>query len=282
MAEVHHVLSLDNRGGERLLPLDIRLGCLIPDETTLRHVRLCLERNLSELCGRPEHGGELIVVGGSPSVDAYLDELAALQRAGRPVFAVNGAYGHLLERGFVSDACVLLDGLPEVAGYVRDRDERTRFLVASQCHPDVFDALEGADVTVWHAWNGEQVEIELRRILDEARGDRWVIVAGGSTAALRCLNIGHLCGYRRFRMYGVDSSFHDGRTHAYEMPEQPKSIPVFCAGRSFVTTYGMAEQAALFGRIYRKVLWDCHVEAFGPGLLPHICRVLNRSKEATA
>ena len=269
-------------GGHRLLPLAVERGCLISDETVRDHQKSCLNRELPELTGRPEHDGVAVIIGGSPSLDWYLDDIRSLMADGAQTFAVNGAYKHLLSQGIVPGVCVLADGLPEVAGYVRGHHPGTRFLVASQCHPDVFDALEGADVTVWHCWNGADNEEHLKRLLTERYGQAWVIVAGGTTVALRCLNIGHLCGYRTFRMYGVDSSFLNGRTHAYDMPEQPTTFPLFCAGRTFHATGGMAEQANLFGRFYRTLFWDCDIRAYGPGLIPHICRIHNRSKEASA
>ena len=90
------------------------------------------------------------IVGGGPTLK---DQLPAIRRRiedGQQVWALNGAFDYLCANGITPDAHVIIDARPENAGFVRRPSSKTRYFIASQCEPSVFDALDGCDVTLFH------------------------------------------------------------------------------------------------------------------------------------
>jgi hypothetical protein len=142
--------------------------------------------------------------------------------------------------------------------------------VGSQVHPDVFKALEGYRVVLWHAAGVEKV---LEQEVGESR--MWVAVGGGSTVGSKALYLGHLIGYRAFHLYGCDSSYRDGENHAYrqEINDGEKLVEVTVAGRKFLCARWMAAQAESFKSQYRALTEQgCEVTVHGDGLVPWIYR----------
>ena len=70
--------------------------------------------------------------------------------------------------------------------------------------PSVLEALEGQRVTLWHG--GFDIDAQLK-VLEPYQHKPIVIVGGGYTIGIRALTLGYHLGYRKFVMYGVDSSF---------------------------------------------------------------------------
>ena len=66
-----------------------------------------------------------------------------------PVIAVNGALGPLLARNAVPTFWAACDGAEKVADFLTEVPAETIYLVASRCHPKVFERLKGRLVRVW-------------------------------------------------------------------------------------------------------------------------------------
>jgi len=190
------------------------------------------------------------------------------QAEGR-LIAVNGAHDWLVDRGTVPWACCLLETNPDLRDWVSPRDDVIYF-VASMADPKTFDHLAGRHVVLWHASGPGG----LGDVLNERSKD-WLLVGGGSTAALRCLNLGYILGYRRFRFFGLDSSYENGVSHAYHQEALP-TVAIEAGGREFVTQAGFARQVMDFcsvmdgfasGRLTGKPE-ALDVKVIGDGLLP--------------
>lgn len=239
-------------------------------------------RDLEWFVGAPRRPDKCIIAAGGPSL---ADTSGAYRLAQGLHVAINAAPQFLRKRGCRVDACVLLDPDPYLADLIEPHPT-TAFYVASQCDPAVFDRLKGCRVILWHADNGLGEE---RRILD-GTGRPWVAFGGGSTAALRCINLFYGAGYRRFEFHGMDSSIPDdgeGAHHAYGQPDLgDKRIPVRVAksgrpDRTYITTPALARQAQEFLDVIRRFgfgaaigeLDPIAVTVKGTGLLPHINRM---------
>jgi hypothetical protein len=222
-----------------------------------------LKRGLPELQTDSRHRERLVICGGGPSIEGNLSKLR--KELKHTVFCVNGALGYLLKKGITPDACVLADPSPILESQVTVK-KGVKYYVASCCDESVFEKLKGQDIVLWHSFNDA----------DESKlVDTWVI-HGGNTAALRCINIGYLLGYRDFLFFGLDSSFSD-KQHAYEGIENKTIIEIETGGRRFFTSPQMAVQARDFNSMF-QLLTDCRIRAYGDGLIPHMSKLLNRSK----
>lgn len=262
------------------VPLTVTVRCWDTADSLISNIASALKRPLPELIPQEPHDRRMVIVATAPSVERYTIE----RQPGDMICCVNGAHDWLLARGVVPDICVLLDSTHELADVVHPV-KGVRYVVASQCHPDVFDALSGFHVIRWHALvppetlGGRELVDVLEEHAPPGDGNYWMI-PGGGTAAIRCLSLGQFSGYRKFLVYGLDSSFaDDGRRQVQaHMPCKGNEIEVEFNGRRFRTTPSLAAQAQDFQGLYLRALNDCRVTVMGDGLIPWMCESLNRLK----
>lgn len=226
-----------------------------PPGRMLSNMRSALSRGLPEVVGCRPHGHILSVAGGGPSLADTKDRLTGI------IAAINGSLGYLTEHGILPHVCGILDPgahMPDVI----TADRRVRYYVASICDPGVFDKLKDCDVRLWHP-----TSVTGGSGLLELRGGDWLQIGGGSTMGLRWCNLGYVLGFRTFHLHGLDSSFRDGATHAYQDRERSGEI-ITVDGRK--TRANFLEQVSdffdmldLFAREADPVTF----EVFGDGLL---------------
>lgn len=182
-------------------------------EQLLEQVRSSVARGLPEVRACKPHDTILSVAAGGPSlVDTY-------KELGDYIAAVNGSLAWLLDKGIVPSVCGVCDPSPHMVDIVAAHKSVTYF-VGSSVHPSVFDKLinAGCHVVLWHVSPIEG----LTELLDEIypHKEDWLQIGGGSTMGMRWINLGYICGFRRFHIHGLDSSFRldpvRGRaSHAY-------------------------------------------------------------------
>lgn len=218
--------------------------CVVDSPGRRKNFESVLARGL-EVCGQlPEREGALAVVGSGPSVRGLLWELADWPGE---VWAINGAYDYLQDKGIVPDGFFGIDPLPGLAAYLRRPNEKTTFYIASMCDPAVFDALAGYQVKLWHA-AGE----------DTFPKGHW-IVGGGTTAITRAPYFALLRGWRDITLYGADSSFaDDGSEYCYKWGSyehdiaQPKHKIMVNGEGPFVSEVGLLKQASQLYSLHER------------------------------
>lgn len=243
--------------------LDIDVSQFGTAEGNAENIRAALRRDLPEL--QPalcSHDGTFVIVGSGPSLPLFADAIRDEQANGRPICAVKGAHDFLCEH----------DILPELFCSVEPRDRRenlkhanpyTTYLLASRVHPAVFDHLKDRKVVRWHSWS-DQPEC------DVWRGVGKFGIGGGTTSGLRAINVGYVLGFRKFRLYGLDSCLADDKsTKRFTGEKAGAIIDVIVGGRTFWCNHAMAQQAQDFQQLY-KVMSDMTVESFGDGLITAI------------
>lgn len=253
----------------------------------IQHMVINSDRDLPWFTGGAPHKGELVIVGGAPSILPRMDVIKSRQRDGGTVLALNGANGCLRANGITPDLVLFVDPSEAVVGFIGDEPNDTAlYLVASICHPDVFERLQGRDVHIWHPEMPEP-ELSLQRQILERYSDLPAsLIGGGCTGALRALSIGAVLGYRSFHLYGVDSSYPSGMPdHAYEKHDgpEPAAMSVLFEGKDYCCSPWMVRQADEFRFYYAQMRSiGAKVHVHGDGLVPDICRFLKkleRSKE---
>lgn len=216
---------------------------------------------------RSEHEREAHIVGGGPSLDKTLG-LLQLPNTQRDIFALNNTHEYLIERGIIPTYHVLLDARPENARFVLNPRDDVTYLVALQCHRNVFHCLEGRKIVPWLALMDGVEEIVRRRSKKNV-----LTVGGGSTVGLKTLYIAYIMGYRKFHLYGFDSSYEEGRHHAYpqSLNDGQEVIEVSCDGRKFNCARWMANQAMQFQGYAKELIGrGCEIQVHGTGLLPFV------------
>lgn len=275
-------------GGYTSLPL--MDGMNVEHDEAYDHVRTNAARDLPWFVGHLQGEaklGAVALVCGAPSMRDSLPEIRAQRRRGAKIVTVNNAWRFLVENGITPDAHVMLDARPENADFVREAPAGVRYFLASQCHPDVFEALADREVIVWH--NGIGDNSELRDALapwwDEGPNQRpCILIPGGGTVGLRALWLLAFSGYRSVHVYGMDSSFaDDGAHHAYPQPlnDGERVIHVALKDKKYACALWMARQAEEFRGHWSDLRREgVQVFVHGRGLIPDLARALRAEARA--
>jgi hypothetical protein len=169
---------------------------------------------------KPQHPQRerVCLVGGGPSLDDTFGELRDLYFSGAKVVTVNGAYQWCLDHNIRPSAQIVLDARAGNARFVDPVVPQCRYLLASQCAPETWAAVEGRpDVWIWHAVAGDNPTA--KPVLDEYYRGMWMATPGGTTVIIRAITVLRALGFLRFDLFGVDSCYMGRQHHAYEQPE---------------------------------------------------------------
>lgn len=236
-----------------------------------------LQRDLPVFVEQSENSYEAIIVGGGPSLADELTNLRFHKGRGGIIFALNGAHDWLIERGIVPNFHVMLDARPENARFVVKPHKSVTYLIASQCHPDVFDALEFQEVITWTACTDTPENDHA--LAAKFPGKPMMMIGGGATVGLKAMNLAYLWGFRRLALFGFDSSYRGEANHAYrqEMNDGESRMTIHAAGKDFICAPWMAKQTQEFQRQYRQLTAEgCRINVYGDGLLPHVAKQLKQ------
>lgn len=211
---------------------------------------------------------EVMILGGGPSLNEYLDEIRELRASGVKLITLNGTYNWALGHGLTPSATVVVDAREFNARFTHPVADDCKYLISSQAHPKVLEGLPAERTLLWHT------SMETIR---EALNDRypvWFNVPGGSTVMLRAIPLLRMLGFKKFRLYGFDSCFVDDASHAYSQPENDKDlrISVTCGGRMFECAPWMVSQAAEFMDLIKFLGDEIELIVEGDGLIAHILK----------
>lgn len=257
------------------------------DETYLEHLKGAMARGLPMIEGpSPVVRREtLVICGNGPSLARSTGELKRLAKAGHKIVACNNAYEFLKRRGVPVWAQAAMDASPNTARYFEHRDP-IGYILCSLCHPDVFDAVKGRQVLLWHTQHSDECD---RAAFEAFPGQPIYVIAGGCTIALRMIHVGYTMGFRAFRLFGVDSCFEGDRQYAAPRHVYEGVIKTRIGGpggKEFQTSPQMQEQVLSFQQLIKRAVqvdertmlieWplpNALVAVHGEGLLVELLRV---------
>lgn len=193
-------------------------GTMNTDDTTVcAHIAHSIRLQHPQAWPQEVKADRVVLVGGGPSLAETLPELLELYYQGALVVTMNGSYHWCLERHIRPSAQIVLDARATNARFVTPAVPRCRYLIASQCHPDVWAAAAThPEVVIWHSVAEKGARADL---LDTYYLKRWLPVPGGATVATRAIALLRSLGYLRFDLFGVDSCWMGPVHHAFAQPE---------------------------------------------------------------
>lgn len=150
--------------------------------------------------------------------------------------------------------------------------------IASICPPSAFAAVDPSQTVMWHGGTGDTQADAMMA------ADAPPVIHGGQTVGLRAIELGWQLGFRRFHLFGFDSSTDIACLHPYESVSdgvEEVRIQLQCLGRLFETTPEFAGQAQEFIPLYQNICargGEIHVH--GDGLLPLIWREIDQGRSA--
>lgn len=266
MVSLEEARELQRRWGAKapLAPLNLETDICETHENIARNIRATLEseyRPFTDLLA-PPHDGVVSIAGFGPSLKDTYTQLTG------DIWACNGAHDWLIGKGIIPKFGMFWDAGDMIHKFVHPHPEVT-YLVASRCHRSVFDALEGANVIVWHA-AGDR---DLDDLLCEYRKAE-PMLSGGTAAVTRAMVVATTMGYRHIKMFGADASFTGDTTHVIKSIVEERTIEIWCNGKMFLSTPWLAGQVEDF-KALAPMLRDqgCTLEFYGDGLLPYVASI---------
>ena len=230
------------------------------------NVKYSLSLGLREFTMAPcAHAGTFIICGSSPSLKDYIEAIRQDQHTGHPICAVKGAYDFLREHDITPDLYISVE--PRYRP-IKDPSDHSTYMLASRCNPQDFDELleKHLCLLLWHSWTN----------VEEPCYAGLMGVGGGSTSGLRAINIAYLLGFKRIKIYGMDSCLMEGEKRVGQgvICSKVKTIGIKVGAdddaREFRATMAMAAQSQDFQMIW-EIMPGLKIEVMGDGLLAAIC-----------
>lgn len=211
---------------------------------------------LKEVVPYYEQPGEIMLLCGGPSLDYFEDDIRGNRGNGMPLVTVNGAYNWCLERDIKPGAQIILDARSFNRRFTEPHIETCKYLVASQCHPELVRSLPFDQTWMWHI---EDVPYP---------------VYGGCTVMLRAIPLLIMLGWRKQHIYGFDSCLMDGKHHAYEQKENDSQLVVEASfgGRTFQCHGWMVSQIQEFQELQALISEVCELAVYGDGAIAHLLK----------
>ncbi len=245
------------------------------------NIRINVQRGLPQIRPYETQWDEVLnLVGGGATLkdaDVFAHLLDTYLR-GTKVVTVNGSYQWCLERDITPSVQVVLDSRELNNKFVDPISDKCKYFISSQCHPSLFDKLEGKSVYIWHCAGDDNVDL-----LEDAYGDDYFPVMGGSTVVTRTIHLLRMLGFPKFEVYGFDSCIMEEH-HAYEQPENDEEqvLDIMVSGKEFQCTAAHYHQAKEFVEMIAKTGEHYDLAVHGNGLISHIIKnpdLLQRKEE---
>lgn len=246
------------------------------EEDLLANIAASIRRGLPQIRTMPVRSERVVLLGSGPSLETHVTKIRDLLFDGAKLVTTNGAYHWAIAHNFRPSMQIVIDGRAFNARFVEPAVPQCKYVLASQCHPATFDAVDGRDAWIFHAVDPDGVTKDL---LDDYYLERWQAIAGGTTVIMRGLCMLRTIGYLRFDLFGVDSCLMDGQSHAFAQPENERDKIVTVnahpdghpeLGRQFHATPWMLKQVEDFLQIIRVNGDHFLLHVHGDGLLAHV------------
>ena len=258
-------MPIRNPDAENDLVFNVLVVCNTPDEELISNITHNAERDLPWVAFKEPHEKTAVLCGGGPSIADHLDDIRRKQAAGAHIYAMNATSQFLRENGIEPDAQVMADAKPETVG-LYDPDTPLHS-IASQCDPNMFE--QPGHVVLWHLAMTEDMDKWFPEERQQAGG--YALIGGGAAVGNSALCMAYVLGYRKFHLYGYDSSHREDESHAYQQ-DMNRFIPttaVEWSGKKYISSVAMKAQAEKFqitGQALRNE--GCEINVHGDGLLP--------------
>lgn len=248
----------------------VKSGVLNVDEAAIRaNVAHNLAQGWQQVHPHPTNSLECMILGGGPTMAAFEADIKAKRAAGVKLLTLNGAYNWALAHGLTPSAQIMVDARPFNRRFTKPVVDDCKYLIASQCHPDVLEGLPKDRTYLFHTMVGL-----IEDLLVAQYGQEWHSIPGGSTVLLRAIPLMRLLGYTKFHLYGCDSCLVGDAHHAYAQPENDAGMvmPVTTqpGGRIFYCHGWMVSQAQEFLDLIRALGDEIELAVYGDGLLAYL------------
>jgi len=254
-----------------------KLNMNTSEDIVFSQIRTNLSKGLKQL--RPfeeQQDQKIVVLGGSPSLNDFVDEIQEHKKNGAKIITMNGTYAWAKEHDLWPVNQFMIDAREFNSRFVDPVDEQNTYMMASQVYPGLIDKLPPEKTYIFQA----NCDPRSTKICDELVGEMykdWYPIPGGSTVMLRCLPALQMLGFRDIEIYGFDSCFMGDREHhAYDQPENDISKAninrvgvITNNGRTFAVDGWMLCQCKEFMDLRQRLIRKLDIKVHGDGLIAH-------------
>jgi len=197
----------------------------VSDRQLLANVRHALSLGLPELRDfeYPWNGALNVIASGPSARKAPLDG---------KTLALNGAMRVFTQAHRAPTYWAACDPQELVADFLTEAPESTIYLVASRCHPSVFERLKGRNVVLWHLCENATYALTADR----------APVSSACSITLCAFEVMARLGWRGFETWGWDGCYVDGESHAVAQPTAG-DVTVQNGEKTFRTTTNWLNEA---------------------------------------
>lgn len=185
-------------------------------------IKLAIQRPIPRLQPYPEgqtRSEHIALVGFGPS----LNDTWHLLKDFKYIVSCSGAHKFLVDRGIIPTYHIELDPRAHKVELIGQPHPDVQYLIASTCHPAVFDHLRDYNTTLWHIFDSAE---EGLRVLPQ---NEWAIT-GGCSVGSRMFTIARFFGFTNMHVFGIDGNEGESGKHAAYHPSQPKkhNLTTYC------------------------------------------------------
>lgn len=231
-------------------PVDFAIRTPVENGALSRQIQSNLSRNLRDVpVGKPKRKAINIIASGPSALSAPFRSA--------PTLSLNNSLKLFADRDTEPTYWAACDPQEIVASFIPDEPPKhTTYLVASKCHPAVFDKLKDRKVLTWHVDDCGLEHLEGR-----------IAIPTAVSITLCALNLSRLLGYFDMNVWGWDGCYIDGRDHALGQPhDTTNDITVtFPDNRAFATTHSWAAEAQ--DAVNQMQVADYRVNVAGDGMI---------------
>lgn len=248
--------------------LEIRAKCVYEDDQLLDHLKSAVKREIPHFFPSPQHDHEIALIGSGPSIKGQVEEIRALKERGVYIMAIKAAHDFLIGHDIIPHMAIMVDPQPHIVKCFQKKRPDVFYMVASQCNPLVFDYFSDSKAVLWHLLTGKEGEKEVF--------NKEIALGGGSTSGMRAMTLAWAMGFRKFHLFGYDSSLTDTTLKIDGTGVGEKEVlTLWIDGREFKSNPAMSAQTTEFEKVMNSFKGQIQVRAYGDGAIPWLaaCRV---------
>lgn len=184
----------------------------------------------------------IAICGGGPSLDDHAEEIKKFPH----VMACGSVHDHLVSMGITPTFAIAVDGLEDAVNWFQKPQAKTSYLLASQCHPNMFEHLKAHKIAIWN-FKGQ---VDDETVFNGEPQINWGCMVGNHSVQMALF-----LGFQELHFFGMDGNHVDGKHHAYEVDGHDEAsrtnAGVFKVnGKNFVSTTALISQMEHFFDIF--------------------------------
>ena len=211
----------------------------------------------------------IALIGGGASLNSQVDRINGFDH----VMTCGSAHDHLIEMGIIPNFALAVDAKVDAVDYFRKPQDITSYLLASQCHPNLYERLAGRKIAMWH-FLGQCDDPSVFR--GEAQ------INWGCMVGVLAVQMALYLGFQELHFFGFDCSYVADEHHAYDVGhyhhqvEEKKSV-FSTNGKDFHSTMALVSQiehlydvfastdgSYIKGYVYGDGMWANNIKASPP------------------